>query len=291
MAMEKDYSFKYIGENYLSVLLDLAEIPEDMRTDTFEDVTSELGNLDTMRLRPDLIIKNSKLVIMMEYESSYVDTSTKKRFHAYVTLYDYYKNHENLDIYFFVITSKEKSKIASYRIDDIDEFRFKIINIRDLDFEKIINNTKSKIKNNEEFMAEDSVKLALTSLMPKTKEKNINQFYYLSDISKEMKFENIESKKSFLSLILVLSNIFFEKDDNFRKDLQSDIMNKIDCFTERIEEVRDEVSEEKDIQYSIKFLEKGFPIEDVSEIVDLPVEKLESEYEKFKIKSNHKYFF
>ena len=127
--------------------------------------------------------------------------------------------------------------------------------------------------------------------MPKTKEKNINQFYYLSDISKEMKFENIESKKSFLSLILVLSNIFFEKDDNFRKDLQSDIMNKIDCFTERIEEVRDEVSEEKDIQYSIKFLEKGFPIEDVSEIVDLPVEKLESEYEKFKIKSNHKYFF
>ena len=290
MAMEKDYSFKYIGENYLSVLLDLAEIPEDMRTDTFEDVTSELGNLDTMRLRPDLIIKNSKLVIMMEYESSYVDTSTKKRFHAYVTLYDYYKNHENLDIYFFVITSKEKSKIASYRIDDIDEFRFKIINIRDLDFGKIINNTKSKIKNNEEFMAEDSVKLALTSLMPKTKEKNINQFYYLSDISKEMKFENIESKKSFLSLILVLSNIFFEKDDNFRKDLQSDIMNKIDCFTERIEEVKRDVtinvSEKKDIQYGIKFLEKGFPIEDVSEIVGLPVEKLEYEYEKFKIKSN-----
>ena len=281
MAMEKDYSFKYIGENYLSVLLDLAEIPEDMRTDTFEDVTSELGNLDTMRLRPDLIIKNSKLVIMMEYESSYVDTSTKKRFHAYVTLYDYYKNHENLDIYFFVITSKEKSKIASYRIDDIDEFRFKIINIRDLDFGKIINNTKSKIKNNEEFMAEDSVKLALTSLMPKTKEKNINQFYYLSDISKEMKFENIESKKSFLSLILVLSNVFFEKDDNFRKDLQSDIMNKIDCFTERIEEVREETS----IDYSMKCLEEGIPIDKVSKIVGLPVEKLESEYDKYKIKS------
>ena len=130
-------------------------------------------------------------------------------------------------------------------------------------------------------MAEDSVKLALTSLMPKTKEKNINQFYYLSDISKEMKFENIESKKSFLSLILVLSNVFFEKDDNFRKDLQSDIMNKIDCFTERIEEVREETS----IDYSMKCLEEGIPIDKVSKIVGLPVEKLESEYDKYKIKS------
>lgn len=69
---------------------------------------------------------------MFEYESSFVGTPSKKRFHAYVALYDYENNDDDLDIFFCVITTKEKSKVISHKIGNIDSFKIVIFNIADL---------------------------------------------------------------------------------------------------------------------------------------------------------------
>ena len=55
-------------------------------------------------------------------------------------------------------------------------------------------------------------------------------------------------------------------------------MNKVDCITEAMEEVE----EAKGIKIGINLLEKNdYPIDKVSKIVEIPIDRLKAEYDKF----------
>ncbi len=53
---------------------------------------------------------------MMEFESSHVGLKKKKLFKLYIAAYDYKNNDKNDSIIFFVVSTKEKSKMAEYNI-------------------------------------------------------------------------------------------------------------------------------------------------------------------------------
>lgn len=127
-------------------MFDLANIPDSVDASKIEEVPEELISLKIAQFRPDFVGKDGKVIVMLEYGSSFVGKPSKKRFHAYVALYDLEHNDDDLDIIFCVITTKEKSKVVEYKIGDIDTFKFVIFNIRDLDFEEILNNSSDKIK-------------------------------------------------------------------------------------------------------------------------------------------------
>ena len=67
-------------------------------------------------------------------------------------------------------------------------------------------------------------------------------------------------------------------------------MNTVDCVKERLEEEYNAGYDngEKDgrekfsIEFGIKLLNENFPIKKVSQITDLPIEKLKKEYDKYK---------
>jgi hypothetical protein len=141
-------------------------------------------------------------------------------------------NDDDLDIIFCVITTKEKSKVVEYTIGDIDTFKFVIFNIRDLDFEQIINNASDKIENQEILSTEELVKLALTSLMPENRNGIIKQLYKLSDMMDGIIFEDDNAKLSFCGILLLLSNMYFDINDKIRKKLQGVFMGKVDCIVE-----------------------------------------------------------
>ena len=162
-------------KKHRNVFFELTKLPKEIDLENIEEITEELGTLEAIKLRPDFIGKSKKAIVMYEYESSYVDTERSKRFLVYYALFNYLRNKENLNIYFIVLTTKEETKIKPYSINDTLEFKISIINIRDFDFDKTINNTKMKIDKQEVFQADELVKLALTSLMPKTKKEIIQQ--------------------------------------------------------------------------------------------------------------------
>lgn len=141
MAIEKDTTFKYIGKNFIKVLFDLVNMPETVDPYQLREETEELISLRISQLKPDFVGRAGNVIVMFEFESSYVGKPSKKRFHAYVALYDYEHNDDDLDIIFCVITTKEKSKIAEYKIGDIDNFKITIFNIAELGYEEIINNS------------------------------------------------------------------------------------------------------------------------------------------------------
>ena len=145
-------------------------------------------------------------------------------------------------------------------------------------FEKIINNAEDKIENSECFSIEELVKLALTSLMPGTREGNIKQFDKLADMMDGIVFEDEDAKISFGGLLLLLSNIYFDKEDPIRKKIQGDIMGKIDCIVEMREEQYnsgyDSGVDDGLLKVARNLLVNGFPVEMVCENTSLPVDKI-----------------
>ena len=281
MAIEKDTTFKFVGKNFIKVLFDLVNMPETVDPYQLREETEELISLKISQLMPDFVGRAGNVIVMFEFESSYVGNPSKKRFHAYVALYDYELNDEDLDIIFCVITTKENSKIVEYKIGDIDNFKIAIFNIAELGFEEIINKSLDKIEKQEVFSAEELVKLALTSLMPLTREGIIDQFYKLSEMMDSIVFEDEDARISFAGILLLLSNIYFDINDGIRKKIQGVFMGKIDCIVE----LCDEKVEEGLLIAAKNFLISGLSAEFVSENTNLPLGKIK-ELEK-EIKSSN----
>ena len=281
MGIEKDTAFKYIGKDYRNILLELSNLPDDVDITDLEEVTLELENLKISQWRPDFILRNSSVIIMFEFESSYLTEQSIKRFLSYISLYHQKYNDESLDIYFIVITNKGKTEVISYKIGRIIQFDITVININELGFSETINSAKTKIKNKDVFSGEELVRLALTSLMPKTKLEIKNQFYWLSDQIDDINFEDEDARTSFIGIVLLLSNSYFGENDDIRKGLQRDFMNKVDCITERMEEIEKEATEANSIEIGIKMLEDNSPMDKVSKMVEIPIDRLKEEYDKY----------
>ena len=179
------------------------------------------------------------IIFMIEFESSYVGIVKKKLFKLYISAYDYKNNSENNRIIFFVVSTKEKSKMAEYELNDWDSFKFPIISLKDLDLEEIIGNVESKIENCEAFTNRELIELALTPILENDKQGIINQFYKTTDMMSKIVFPDEEIKTSVYGIVLMLSSMYFEELDPIRKNIQGDLMGKVDCVMEACRESYD----------------------------------------------------
>ena len=141
-------------------------------------------------------------------------------------------------------------------------------------FEEIINNAEDKIENSECFSIEELVKLALTSLMPGTREGNIKQFDKLADMIGGIVFEDEDAKISFCGLVLLLSNIYFDSNDSAGKRIHGVFMGKVDCITQMRREQFDAGRKEGLLEAVRFLLKKGFSVFDISQDIDLPIDKI-----------------
>ena len=137
-------------------------------------------------------------------------------------------------------------------------------------FEQILNNAYDKIEKQEALSLEELVKLALTSLMPGTREGNIDQFYELSDMVDLIVFDCEDDKISFVGLLLLLSEIYFDTNDPICKKIRGVLMNRVDSIVEFGKEKYTEGL----IEAARNFLSFGLSAEIVSENTALPLKKV-----------------
>ena len=205
-----------------------------------EVLPTEVVAIEPSLVRPDYIIRIKNIIFMMEFESSHVGLKKKKLFKLYIAAYDYKNNDKNDSIIFFVVSTKEKSKIAEYNINDWDSFKFPIISLRELDKEKIINDIKTKMDNKDTFTNRELIELALTPILEKDKENVIDQFYETKEIMSKIHYPSDEIKTSVYGIVLMLSSMYFDELDPIRKDIQGDLMGKVDCVAEACKKSFDE---------------------------------------------------
>lgn len=283
MVQSKDASFKFISKNHLKELFEIFDIQFGMELDfsNIEVLSSEEIVIEPSLIRPDYIVKIGNVIFMIEFESHYVGTRKKKLFKLYISAFDYKNNDENNRIVFFVISTKENSKMAEYNINDWDSFKFPIISLKDLDKEEIINNIETKIENNEEFTNRELLELGLTPILDDTREKIIEQFFKTTEIMSRVEFPNLEIKESVYGLVLMLSSMFFDELDPLRNKIQGDLMGKVDCVMEACQKSYDEgvnkgISqgvEQNSLDVAKKMLSMGdYSLEEISDITGLSLD-------------------
>lgn len=278
MVQSKDASFKFISKKHLQQLFEILNFHfgidldfSDVNVLTLEDIV-----IEPSLVRPDYVVKIGNIIFMVEFESSHVGIKKKKLFKLYVSSFDYNNNDDNDRIIFFVVSTKENSKMASYSINDWDSFKFPIISLKDLDKEKIINNIQTKIDNNDDFTNRDLLELALTPILENNKDEIINQFFETKDLMSEINYPSEEIKTSVYGIVLMLSSMYFDELDSFRKKLQGDLMGKVDCVREAINESFDDGKYERSVEIAKNLLVKGnLSLREISEIVDIPLEDVE----------------
>ena len=274
MNQSKDASFKFISEVHLKELLDIVkfDLGIEINPEEVEVLTTEMVAIEPSLMRPDYIVKIKNIILMIEFESSYVGTEKKKLFKLYVASYDYKNNAENDKIIFLVISTKENSKLAEYKVNDWDSFRFPILSLNDLEKEEIINNIETKIENNDTYEDRELLELAITPVLDDDRERIINQFYETTEIMSRVDFPNDEIKNSAYGVILMLSSMYFDELDPIRTKIQGEIMGKVDCVMEAIEKgVYD-----NRIETAKTLLKIGkLSLEEISKSVSLPLEKVE----------------
>ena len=274
MVQSKDASFKFISQDNLKELLDIVkfDLGIEINPEEVEVLTSETVAIEPSLMRPDYIIKfGNIIIIMIEFESSHVTTKKKKLFKLYIASYDYKKNDDNDQIIFLVISTKEKSKMAEYSINDWDSFKFPILSLRNLKKDKIINNIETKIKNNDTYTNRELLELAITPILEDDRQSIINQFRETKEIMARVDYPNEEIKTSAYGVILMLSSMYFDELDPIRKEIQGDMMGKVDCVMEAIENGKIDDR----IETAVTLLEIGkLSLEEISKSTRLSLEKV-----------------
>ena len=273
MNQSKDAAFKFISQDNLKELLDIVKFDLGIEIDPeeVEVLTSETVAIEPSLMRPDYIIKIGNFIIMIEFESSRITTKKKKLFKLYIASYDYKKNDDDNKIIFLVISTKEKSKMSEYSINDWDSFKFPILSLQDLDKEEIINNIETKIKNNDTYTNRELLELAITPILEDDRQSIINQFRETKEIMARVNYPNEEIKTSAYGVILMLSSMYFDELDPIRKEIQGDMMGKVDCVMEAIENGKKDNS----IEIAVNFLKNSNDsLEMISECTGLPLEKV-----------------
>ena len=225
MNNEKDNIFDYIGKEYLSIFFSLTQNSDENDADEFEEITYYSPEIP--HFHPNLIAKSKHLFSMYMYMNTPLKLEDKKRFLAYITLFDYEMNGENLGIKFTVISTAEKTGVIHYKNGSIDDFKINVVNICDFGFDETVNMALDKIRHKEVLNGENLVKLALTSIMPESKQSVKDQFYVLLDMMDEIIFENKEAGDSFAGILMLLANMYFGHGDDSAKEIRRAFMNKI----------------------------------------------------------------
>ena len=279
MPLAKDTTFKVIGKDFQKKFLEIFGFEIEIDFSQIEELTGELVLLEGEVKKPDAIFADGKVVLMIEYQSTKIKTEDKKRFKVYVSVWDLQKNKDDKKIIFAVISTADESGMAEYKINDWDVFKFPVLSLKDLDLGQIINNTETKIKNKEAFSEKELIELAITPVLPSTREEIISQFFKTADLISQIEFPSNELKNSICGLVLMLTNIYFDELEEVRKKIQGVYMGKIDCVVEFGQEKYDagllEGALSKSEEFACNLLREGsFSDEKISRLTDLPLEKI-----------------
>ena len=84
MIFHEDTIFKINGQKYGQELLHLMEIEGKI----IEVHQTEYGVVDPKMYKPDLVFELEDRIVILEFQSSYVDVADKRRFRFYSALFD-----------------------------------------------------------------------------------------------------------------------------------------------------------------------------------------------------------
>lgn len=262
MKFHEDIIFKNEGQEYGQKLLEIINIEGKI----VKIHQTEYSVIDPKMYKPDLVLELEDKIIILEFQSTYVNTDDKIRFRFYSALFDNMGNKSKKFIEVHVLSTVEKEKIKCYKINPDSRFPIYVHSLKNQDGEKFLNNINAKIKSEESLSEKELLMVSLLCFMKS--EKDVEHTIFDSAIT----ITNISGLNKnigqFVKGVVLLLCDKFVRDES----LNITISNLVGGNMKIVEDYAQRKVDEKNERIIINLHKKGFSIEDIAETTEVSLD-------------------
>ena len=219
-------------------------------------------------------------IIILEFQSTYVDINDKKRFRFYTALFDYLKNSTHKNIELHVLSTMEVEKTKCYKINPESRFPIYVHSLKNYDSNKFLNIIKIKIKNKVVLSKKELLLLTLLCFMDSDESINQNILNSAETIT-DIPNLNVDMEQFAKGVILMLCDKFVDDELlNIKiSNLVGGNMKIVEDYAQRVaqEAVKKEKEkfeselESKDENLVINLSKEGYSVKDIARIADVSI--------------------
>ncbi len=262
MKFHEDVIFKIQGQEYGQELIEIIKIKGKI----VEVHQTEYGIIDPKMYKPDMVFELEDKIIILEFQSTYVDISDKKRFRLYSALFDQIQNKSQKDIEVHVLSTVEAEKTKCYKVNPDSRFPVYIHSLKSYDGDEFLNIMNTKIANNQQLSEKELLLISLICFM-ETK----NGIEY-SILNSAVTITNIPDLKKDIAqfvkgIVLMLCDKFVEDGS-----LNKTISNLVGGNMKIVEDYAQRKVDESKRNFVINLDKEGYGIEDIARIADVSLD-------------------
>lgn len=262
MKFHEDTIFKNEGQKYGQELIEILEIEGKI----VEVHQTEYSIIDPKMYKPDLVFELEDRIIILEFESSYVDVNDKRRFRFYSALFDYLKNQSQKDIEVHVLSTVEKENTKCYKVNPDARFPIYIHSLKNHDGDEFLNNMNAKIGNKEAISDKELLLISLLCFMNSKKDIGNNL------LNAAVTINNIDDLEKdigqFVKGVLLMLCDKFVKDES----LNTTISNLVGGNMKIVEDYAQRKVDESKKQVVINLDKEGYDSENIARIAEVSLD-------------------
>ena len=270
MKFHEDVIFKNEGQIYGQKLMEIINIKGKI----IEVHQTEYSVIDPKMYKPDLVFELEDKIVILEFQSTYVNINDKRRFRFYTALIDHVKIKSEKPIEVHVLSTIEAEKTKCYKVNSESRFPIYIHSLKKYDGNEFLNIMNTKIESNKNFSEKELLMISLLCFM-KTDE-DIEQ----AILNSALIITNIKDLKEDIGqfakgVILMLCDKFVTNESMNRtiSNLVGGNMKIVEDYAQRVAQQKvDEKLEEKNKKVIINLNKKGFEAEEIAETVDVSID-------------------
>ena len=273
MKFHEDTIFKIEGQKYGQELIEIINIKGKI----LKVHQTEYGIVDPKMYKPDLVFELEDRIIILEFQSSYVDVNDKRRFRFYSAIIDQVKVKSKKPIEVHVLSTVESEKTKCYKINPDSRFPIYIHSLKSIDGDKFINKMNTKITHEEYFTEKELLMITLFCFMKSTQ--NIEKAILDSAVLiTNIPGLNKEMAQFAKGIVLMLCDKFV-KDETLNKKITNMVggnMKNVEKYAERYAEkyAQNKVNETYE-EFIINLKNNGFSIEEIIKLTKISKEFVE----------------
>lgn len=265
MEFHEDIIFKVNGQRFGQEFIKLIKIEGKV----INVLQTEYAIVDPKMYKPDLVFELEDKIIILEFQSSYVDVNDKRRFRFYTALIDHVRIKSSKPIEVHVLSTAEGEKTKWYNVSVESVFPIYIHSLKHIDGEKFLNRMNNKIEHNTNFTEKELLMLSLLCFM--RFEKDIEYAIYDSAVTiTNIKGLNEDISQFIKGIVLMLCDKFV-KDETLNKT----ISNLVGGNMKIIEEYAQRKVDEKTEVIIRNLNEEGYGINDIARIARVSLDFVE----------------
>ena len=270
MKFHEDVIFKNEGQIYGQKLMEIINIKGKI----IEVHQTEYSVIDPKMYKPDLVFELEDKIVILEFQSTYVNINDKRRFRFYTALIDHVKIKSEKPIEVHVLSTIEAEKTKCYKVNSESRFPIYIHSLKKYDGNEFLNIMNTKIESNKNFSEKELLMISLLCFMKTDEDLEqaiLNSALIITNI-KDLKEDIGQFAKG---VILMLCDKFVTNESMNRtiSNLVGGNMKIVEDYAQRVAQQKvDEKLEEKNKKVIINLNKKGFEAEEIAETVDVSID-------------------